>query len=96
MQTRLGQDADVKNPTYYQMPSDTVSADEWAEFDNVYHIHCPRISMDSAIRDVSHIRSFLLPISDNFLDHDAILLLLQSQERSRIPHGHPVSTNQPK
>lgn len=37
----------------YYMPSDIVSSDEWADFDNVYQIHCPSIFMDSAIRDVS-------------------------------------------
>lgn len=36
----------------YHMPSDIVSSDEWAEFDNVYQIHCPSIFMDSALRDV--------------------------------------------
>ncbi|KDR83645.1 hypothetical protein GALMADRAFT_235956 [Galerina marginata CBS 339.88] len=36
----------------YHMPADIVSSDEWAEFDNVYQIHCPSIFMDSAVRDV--------------------------------------------
>lgn len=36
----------------YYMPSDTVSPDEWAEFDSVYQVHCPKIFMDNAIRDV--------------------------------------------
>ncbi|KAG6854824.1 hypothetical protein C0991_012014 [Blastosporella zonata] len=36
----------------YLMPSYTVSPDEWAQFENVYQIHCPKILMDSAIRDV--------------------------------------------
>ncbi|TFK43439.1 golgi-body localization protein domain-containing protein [Crucibulum laeve] len=36
----------------YHMPSDVVSSDEWAEFDNVYQIHCPNIFMDSATRDI--------------------------------------------
>lgn len=36
----------------YLMPSHTVSPDEWAEFENVYQIHCPKIYMDSTIRDV--------------------------------------------
>ena len=42
-----------KDEYHYEIPSDSVSADEWAEFDNVFQIHCPRIFMDSAIRDVS-------------------------------------------
>lgn len=37
----------------YYMPSDTVSAAEWAEFTNVYQVHCPQIFMDNTIRDVS-------------------------------------------
>lgn len=36
----------------YLMPSHTVSPAEWAEFENVYTIHCPKIYMDSAIRDI--------------------------------------------
>uniref|UniRef100_A0A8H7Y1A7 Uncharacterized protein n=1 Tax=Psilocybe cubensis TaxID=181762 RepID=A0A8H7Y1A7_PSICU len=36
----------------YHMPADIVSSEEWAEFDNVYQIHCPSISMDSAVRDI--------------------------------------------
>ncbi|KAF9055459.1 hypothetical protein BDZ89DRAFT_1056032 [Hymenopellis radicata] len=40
------------NTHAYQIPSDTVSPDEWAEFNNVYQIHCPKISLDSAVRDI--------------------------------------------
>ncbi|KAH9938206.1 golgi-body localization protein domain-containing protein [Fomitopsis serialis] len=36
----------------YQMPSEAVSADDWAEFDNVYQIHSPQIFLDHIIRDV--------------------------------------------
>lgn len=36
----------------YRLPSDTVSPDEWAEFDNVFQVHCPKIFFDSAIRDI--------------------------------------------
>ncbi|KAI0702885.1 golgi-body localization protein domain-containing protein [Cytidiella melzeri] len=39
-------------PLNYYMPSDSVSPEEWAEFDNVYQIHCPRIYMDNIIRDI--------------------------------------------
>jgi hypothetical protein len=34
------------------MPSDTVSPDEWSEFDNVYQVHCPKVFLNNAIRDV--------------------------------------------
>lgn len=44
----------------YQIPSDTVSPDEWAEFDNVYQIHCPKISLDAAVRDVCMTMVYLL------------------------------------
>ncbi|KAJ7638917.1 golgi-body localization protein domain-containing protein [Roridomyces roridus] len=36
----------------YHIPSDTLSEGEWAEFDNVYQIHCPKIFMDTAVRDI--------------------------------------------
>ncbi|KAJ7094663.1 golgi-body localization protein domain-containing protein [Mycena belliarum] len=36
----------------YHIPADTLSEAEWSEFDNVYQIHCPKIFLDSAIRDI--------------------------------------------
>jgi hypothetical protein len=39
-------------PLSYRMPYNFVSPDEWSEFENVYHVHCPTISVDNAIRDV--------------------------------------------
>ncbi|KAF7331891.1 hypothetical protein MKEN_00069400 [Mycena kentingensis (nom. inval.)] len=36
----------------YHIPADTLSEAEWAEFDNVYQIHCPKFFLDSAIRDI--------------------------------------------
>jgi hypothetical protein len=38
-------------PTYY-MPADSVSPDEWAQFDNVYQVHCPNLYLDNITRDV--------------------------------------------
>ncbi|KIY67939.1 hypothetical protein CYLTODRAFT_375145 [Cylindrobasidium torrendii FP15055 ss-10] len=34
------------------LPQTGVSTEEWKTFDNVYHIHCPQIFLDSAIRDI--------------------------------------------
>jgi RNA pol II promoter Fmp27 protein domain len=45
-------DPQTKEPQNYHIPTDIVSPDEWAEFDNVYQIHCPSVFMDSAVRDV--------------------------------------------
>ncbi|KIP10738.1 hypothetical protein PHLGIDRAFT_22173 [Phlebiopsis gigantea 11061_1 CR5-6] len=39
-------------PTTYYMPADSVSPEEWAQFDNVYQLHCPNIFMDNIIRDI--------------------------------------------
>ncbi|KAG1892357.1 golgi-body localization protein domain-containing protein, partial [Suillus subluteus] len=36
----------------YYMPSETVEADEWAEFENVYQLHAPKVFMNDSIRDV--------------------------------------------
>jgi hypothetical protein len=44
--------SDTNDSESYYMPSDAVSPDEWADFENVYQIHCPKIFMDAAIRDV--------------------------------------------
>ncbi|KAJ7507924.1 golgi-body localization protein domain-containing protein [Mycena galericulata] len=40
------------NDHSYHIPSDTLSEAEWDEFDNVYQIHCPKIFLDAAIRDI--------------------------------------------
>ncbi|KAF8812536.1 hypothetical protein BYT27DRAFT_7182979 [Phlegmacium glaucopus] len=45
-------DPPTKEPQNYHMPTDIVSPDEWAEFDNVYQIHCPSVFMDRAVRDI--------------------------------------------
>lgn len=56
--------AQEKATQSYYIPADIVSSDEWAEFDNVYQIHCPSIFMDSAIRDVGlFLKSCLSPIN---------------------------------
>ncbi|KAG2156152.1 golgi-body localization protein domain-containing protein [Suillus clintonianus] len=36
----------------YYMPSETVEADEWAEFENVYQVHAPKVFMNDSIRDI--------------------------------------------
>ena len=85
-------DPPTKEPQSYHMPTDIVSPDEWAEFDNVYQIHCPSVFMDSAVRDVC----FLSPLSSKTsimkvdLDNDTILLLLSRTKRIRISHGQSV------
>lgn len=67
----------------YLMPSHTVSPAEWAEFENVYTIHCPKIYMDSAIRDVCcfHV-AYNSAVLIEPQDHDTILLLLSCKERA--------------
>ncbi|KAF8826840.1 hypothetical protein HHX47_DHR5000618 [Lentinula edodes] len=51
LDTEDGQTQDA-TPYNYSMPADSVSADEWAEFDNVFQIHCPKLFVDSAVRDI--------------------------------------------
>ncbi|EGO01866.1 hypothetical protein SERLA73DRAFT_71025 [Serpula lacrymans var. lacrymans S7.3] len=43
---------DTNNSQSYYMPSDTVSSDEWAEFENVYQVHSPKVFMTHSIRNV--------------------------------------------
>lgn len=59
----------------YHIPADTLSEAEWAEFDNVYQIHCPKIFLDSAIRDVRRAYTPHFWMLTNLTDYDAILLL---------------------
>ena len=51
-EVEMKSNARAGNEQTYYMPSDTVSADEWSEFDNVYQVHCPKIFLNNAIRDV--------------------------------------------
>ncbi|KAF5390524.1 hypothetical protein D9757_002702 [Collybiopsis confluens] len=49
----LAVDAGQSNDNNYSIPADSVfSADEWVSFDNVFHIHCPKLFVDSAVRDI--------------------------------------------
>ncbi|KAG2013550.1 hypothetical protein CC2G_010449 [Coprinopsis cinerea AmutBmut pab1-1] len=53
----LLQDLDAKlepSPTdeNYHLPAEIISKEEYAEFENVYHVHCPSIFLDAAIRDI--------------------------------------------
>lgn len=75
----------------YHIPADTLSEAEWEEFDNVYQIHCPKIFLDSAVRDVrsKYVSQFDVHMASS-PDNDAIFLLFQSPQRSRVPHGDPV------
>ena len=75
---RASRSSSVNGSLNYYMASDSVSPEEWAEFDNVYQIHCPQIYLDNIIRDVGILSLFdtlvgtLIPRSDNA----TILLLL--------------------
>jgi hypothetical protein len=92
LQAETRSEETTKEPTQsYPMPLHTVSPDEWVEFENVYQIHCPKIYMDSAIRDVRcfHV-SFTSAIFIEPKDHDTVLLLLSCKKRSRIPFGNAV------
>lgn len=64
----------------YNMQADIISPEEWAEFENVYQIHCPSIFMDSAVRDVSTTYQ-ISNIYLQWIDHDAILLLFEGPSR---------------
>ena len=52
-------DPQIQEAQNYYMPTAIVSPDEWAEFDNVYQIHCPSVFMDSSVRDVRSLSPFL-------------------------------------
>ena len=81
-------DPQTQDQYNYHMPTDIVSPDEWAEFDNVYQIHCPSVFMDSAVRDVCFLFLLITTIIIKVdADYDTILLLLSRTKRIRIPHG---------
>ena len=54
------EDSPTKN---YLMPSESVSPNEWADFDNVYQVHNPTLYFDAHIRDVSDIWSRSAPLT---------------------------------
>lgn len=43
------------NVESYYMPAEMVSANEWADFENVYQVHSPNLFMCNAVRDVSFV-----------------------------------------
>lgn len=43
------------NAESYYMPAEMVSANEWADFENVYQVHSPNLFMCNAVRDVSFV-----------------------------------------
>lgn len=47
------------NRSTYYMATETVSSEEWASFDNVYQVHCPKVFMNESVRDVCIIFSRL-------------------------------------
>lgn len=42
----------------YDMPTDIKLPQELGEFANVYQVHCPKIKLNNATRDVIHFPSF--------------------------------------
>ena len=83
-------DPQMEEPQNHYMPTDIVSPDEWAEFDNVYQIHCPSVFMDSAVRDVRSLFPSSRLIIKVDADNDKILLLLSRSKRIRISYGQSV------
>lgn len=45
-------DAALSNLSNYYMPSDLISASEWADFENVYQVHAPSLFMSNSVRDL--------------------------------------------
>jgi hypothetical protein len=76
---------DPTNSPNYRMPSDTVSPSEWAEFENVYQVHCPQIFMDAAIRDVCS--SAIHPRRTFLTKHLTLQILMQYYYCSRARRG---------
>ena len=78
-------------PLNYYMASDSVSPEEWADFDNVYQVHSPRIYLDNIVRDVSHSRpSPLTTRADDFMAQ--IMLQYYNCSRSRRGFEYHMAT----
>ncbi|KAI6047410.1 golgi-body localization protein domain-containing protein [Pisolithus marmoratus] len=45
-------EAALSNLSNYYMPSDLISASEWADFENVYQVHAPSLFMCDSVRDL--------------------------------------------
>lgn len=37
-------DSSTASRQSYYMPTDSVAPDEWADFDHVYQVHCPKVA----------------------------------------------------
>jgi len=46
-------ESERSNLSNYYMPSELISASEWADFENVYQAHAPNLFMCNSVRDVS-------------------------------------------
>ena len=36
----------------YHLPKESVSPEDWADFGNVYQVHCPKLFLSNVVRDV--------------------------------------------
>ncbi|KAF9268076.1 hypothetical protein L218DRAFT_994841 [Marasmius fiardii PR-910] len=93
---KTDQDSSGYSPDY-QMPADSVSPDEWAEFDNVYQIHCPKLFLDSAVRDIMMQYYYCSRARRGFEYHMATRAVkfirdqakaVTSSEPDHVPKGH--------
>uniref|UniRef100_A0A0W0FJY9 Uncharacterized protein n=1 Tax=Moniliophthora roreri TaxID=221103 RepID=A0A0W0FJY9_MONRR len=79
----------------YQMPADSVSPDEWAEFDNVYQIHCPKLFLDSAVRDIMMQYYYCSRARRGFEYHMATRAIKFIRDQAKVTHSAD-SDHQPK
>lgn len=59
----------LSNFSNYYMPSELISASEWADFENVYQVHAPNLFMCDSVRDVSLViqKIIISLLSNSFL-----------------------------
>ena len=67
----------------YDMPADIQLPEQLGEFANVYQVHCPKINLNNATRDVIHFPSFGCVL----LKHSFAQILQQYYLASRARRG---------
>ena len=55
---RLNQPEGLSESTQYMVAKDVCTPEDWAEFANVFHFHCPTVTISNTAREVCSFAAF--------------------------------------
>ncbi|KAH0839883.1 hypothetical protein J3R83DRAFT_834 [Lanmaoa asiatica] len=85
---QLPEGARKSNVESYYMPAEMVSANEWADFENVYQVHSPNLFMCNAVRDVS----IILAQGYEILSSQQLLMRYYNCSKARRGYEYHMAT----